>query len=74
MASFKLKNDCVDDNNRPVHHCAIFDNNHEYNAAAEKLIRLPTDKSHADNENDVIFYDVTENVVETVSQIKITPL
>ena len=46
MASYKLKNDCVDDNNGPVHHCAIFDNNHECNAAAEKLIRLPTDKSH----------------------------
>ena len=58
---FKLKNDFVDDNNGPVHHCAIFDNNHECNAAAEKLIRLPTDKSHADNENDVTFYDVTDN-------------
>ena len=31
------------------------------NAAAEKLIRLPTDKSHADNENDETFYDVTDN-------------
>ena len=61
MASFKLKNDSVDDNNGPVHHCAIFDNNHECNAAAEKLITLPTDKSHADNENDVTFYDVTDN-------------
>ena len=61
MASFKLKNDCVDDNNGPVHHCAIFDNNHECNAAAEKLIRLPTDKSHADKENDVTFYHVTDN-------------
>ena len=44
-----------------MHHCAIFDNNHECNAAAEKLIRPPTDKSHADNENDVTFYDVTDN-------------
>ena len=44
-----------------MHHCAIFDNNHECNAAAEKLIRLPTNKSHADNENDVTFYDVTDN-------------
>ena len=39
MASLKLKNDSVDDNNGPVHHCAIFVNNHECNAAAEKLIR-----------------------------------
>ena len=61
MASFKLKNDCVDDNNEPVHHCAIFDNNHKCNAAAEKLIRLPTDKSHADNENGVTFCDVIDN-------------
>ena len=45
MASFKLKNDCVDGNNGLVYHCAIFDNNHECNAAAENLIRLPTDKS-----------------------------
>ena len=61
MASFKLKNDCVDDNNETVHHCAIFDNNHEFNAAAEKLIRSPIDKSHADNENDVTLHDVTDN-------------
>ena len=61
MASFKLKNDCVDDNNGPVHHRAIFDYNNECNAATEKLIILSTGKSHADNENDVTFYDVTDN-------------
>ena len=61
MASFKLKNDCVDVNNGSVHDCAIFDNNHECNAAAEQLIILPTDRPHADNENDVTFYDITGN-------------
>ena len=61
MASFKSKKDCVVDNNGPEHHCAVFGNKPECNAAAEKLIRLPTDKSHADNENNVTFYDVTDN-------------
>ena len=57
MASFKLKNDCVDDNNEPAHKYAIFDNSHVCNAAIEHLIRLPTDKCHTDNENHVTFYD-----------------
>ena len=61
LASFKLKNDCVDDNNGPVHHRAIFDYNNECNATTEKLIKLSTGKSHADNENDVTFFDVTDN-------------
>ena len=62
MASFKLKVDYAGDNNEPVHDCAIFDNSHECNAAAEQLIRMPTDKSHADNENDVTFCNVIDNL------------
>ena len=61
MASFKLKNECVEDNNKAVRDCAIFYNSHECNATAEKFIRLSTDKSHTDNENDVTFCDVTHN-------------
>ena len=41
MAYFKLKNACVDDVKEPVNVCAIFDNSHECNAAAEQIIRLP---------------------------------
>ena len=44
-----------------MHICTIFDNSPECNAAAEQLIRLPTDKSHTDNENDVTFCDGTDN-------------
>ena len=64
MESSKLNNDCVDDNKKSVLVCAIFDKSHERNAAAKQLIRLPTDKSHADNENDVTFCDVTNNGCE----------
>ena len=39
MASFKLKNDYVDNDNGLVHDCAIFKNSHEGNAAAEQLVR-----------------------------------
>ena len=73
MASFKLKNDCVGDNNGPVHHCTIFDNNHECHTAVEKLIRLPTDKSHADNKNDVTIYDVADNGSGNCFKTKLCP-
>ena len=44
-----------------MHDCAIFDNSHKCSAAVEQVIRLPTDKSHIDNENDMTFCDVTDD-------------
>ena len=73
MASFKLYNDCVDDIKEPVDICAIFDNSYECNGVAKPFsamqllstfisrLRLPTEKFHVDNENDVTLCDVTDN-------------
>ena len=58
---FTPKNGCVDDDNGPVHNCAIVDNSHEYNVAAGRLSKLPTDYSHTDIENDATFCDVSDD-------------
>ena len=61
MESFKLKNDCVNDDNGPWHNVTIFDYSHECNAAAKQLIKLPTDNSNTDYKNGMTFCNVANN-------------